>query len=117
MCSVTPLPTLILCFSSSLDQASWGKETKSVSVGSAALFWSGLGRINRLRLFLPRIASFLWPPNNMMPISAESAPSEQRLLCSDIPSNIVVEINIETFDALSGVSGLACLVRLVSRSY
>ena len=53
----------------------------------------------------------------MMPISAESAPSEQRLLCSDIPSNIVVEINIETFDALSGVSGLACLVRLVSRSY
>ena len=70
MCSVTPLPTLILCFSS-LVQASWGKETKSVSVGSAAPLWSGLGRINRLRLFLPRIASFLWPPNNMMPISAE----------------------------------------------
>ena len=58
MCSVTPLPTLILCFSS-LVQASWGKETKSVSVGSAAPLWSGLGRINRLRLFLPRIASFL----------------------------------------------------------
>ena len=116
MCSVTPLPTLILCFSS-LDQASWGKETKSVSVGSAAPLWSGLGRINRLRLFLPRIASFLWPPNNMMPISAESAPSEQRLLCSDIPSNIVVEINIETFEAFCSVSELACLVRLVSRSY
>ena len=113
-CNPSPhLNTVLLLSCSSII----GQETKSVSVGSAAPLWSGLGRINRLRLFLPRIASFLWPPNNMMPISAESAPSEQRLLCSDIPSNIVVEINIETFDALSGVSGLACLVRLVSRSY
>ena len=68
-CNPSPHPNTVLL--SSLVQASWGKETKSVSAGSAAPLWSGLDHINRLRLFLPRIASFLWPPNNMMPISAE----------------------------------------------
>ena len=67
-CNPSPhLNTVLLLSCSSII----GQETKSVSVGSAAPLWSGLGRINRLRLFLPRIASFLWPPNNMMPISAE----------------------------------------------
>ena len=56
-CNPSPHPNTVLL--SSLVQASWGKETKSVSAGSAAPLWSGLGRINRLRLFLPRIASFL----------------------------------------------------------
>ena len=48
-----------------------GQRDKVCKRGFSRPLWSGLGRINRLRLFLSRIASFLWPPNNMMPISAE----------------------------------------------
>ena len=65
-----PSPHLNTVLLSSLVQASWGKETKSVSSHPSSGLVSAV--LTVYGSFCPALPPFfLWPPNNMMPISAE----------------------------------------------